>query len=175
MNVIPETCRAHLIYYICWLCFLIVTVKSRIYVKLSLNFPCLCIYIPAASAYVVYISRLILYSRVSVSYYKIPERWLPLKREQLNQAFLVVKLRSSHRKMSGHHDLVDRNGIFVSQLTPDMFRVEITIRSCPHSWLITGFVARVTRRVRHVDQELIILLLHLRSPWYLVGFALLDH
>jgi hypothetical protein len=163
-------------YYVCWLCFLIVTVKSHIYVKLSISFPCLCIYIPAASAYVVYISRLILYFRISLSYHKIPERWLLLKREQQNHAFLVVKLKSSHRNIYGHHDLVDRyDGICVSQFTPDMSSVEITIRSCPHSWLITGFVTRATRRVRHVEQEQITLLLHLRSPWYLVGFALLDH
>ena len=33
--------------------------------------------------------------------------------------------------------------------------VVITIWSFPFSWLITGFVARVTRRVEHVEQELI--------------------
>jgi hypothetical protein len=30
---------------------------------------------------------------------------------------------------------------------------EITIRSTPHSWLITSFETRVTRRVTHVEQE----------------------
>jgi hypothetical protein len=32
--------------------------------------------------------------------------------------------------------------------------VNTIIRSCPHSWLITRFVARITRRVEHVEQEL---------------------
>jgi len=30
-------------------------------------------------------------------------------------------------------------------------------RSCFHSWLITSFVTRVTRRVLYVEQELLIL------------------
>jgi hypothetical protein len=45
----------------------------------------------------------------------------------------------------------------------------ITSRSFPHSWLITGFVTRLTRRVSLVEQEL----LTLRSTWvhtrFLVG------
>jgi len=32
--------------------------------------------------------------------------------------------------------------------------VVITTRSLPHSWLITGFVTKVTQRVPHVEQEL---------------------
>jgi hypothetical protein len=49
----------------------------------------------------------------------------------------LVKLKSSLRKFYGrHHDLVDRYGISVSQMT----------RSFPHSWLITGFAIRLTRR-----------------------------
>jgi hypothetical protein len=32
--------------------------------------------------------------------------------------------------------------------------VNTIIRSCPHSWLIIRFVARITRRVEHVEQEL---------------------
>ena len=38
-----------------------------------------------------------------------------------------------------------------------------TSRSFPHSWLITGFVTRSTRRVVLVGQELLILLEHLSS------------
>jgi hypothetical protein len=48
-----------------------------------------------------------------------------------------------------------------------------TSRYFPHSWLITGFVARLTRRVPLVDQEL----LPFRNAWFnpriLVGFLLL--
>jgi hypothetical protein len=38
-----------------------------------------------------------------------------------------------------------------------------TSRSLPHSWLITGFVTRLTRRVPLVDQELLTLPKHLSS------------
>jgi len=37
-------------------------------------------------------------------------------------------------------------------------------RSFPRSWLITGIVTRITRRVSLVEQELFTLLEHLRSP-----------
>jgi hypothetical protein len=41
-----------------------------------------------------------------------------------NQGFLLVKLKSSLRKFYGrHHDLVDRYGIYVSQMTTDMFHL----------------------------------------------------
>ena len=39
-----------------------------------------------------------------------------------------------------------------------------TSRSFPHSWLITGFVTRLTRRMSLVEQELLTLLEHLSSP-----------
>ena len=39
-----------------------------------------------------------------------------------------------------------------------------TTRSFPHSWPITGFVARLTRRVSLAEQELLILPEHLSSP-----------
>jgi len=42
--------------------------------------------------------------------------------------------------------------------------VVITTRSFPRSWLVTGFVNRVTRRVSLVEQELLILPEHLHSP-----------
>ena len=38
-----------------------------------------------------------------------------------------------------------------------------TYRSCPHSWHITGFVSRLTRRVSLVEQELPTLPEHLSS------------
>jgi hypothetical protein len=38
-----------------------------------------------------------------------------------------------------------------------------TSQSFPHSWLITGFITRVTRRVPLVEQELLTLLGHLSS------------
>ena len=39
-----------------------------------------------------------------------------------------------------------------------------TSRSFPHSWLITGFVTRLTRRVSLLEQELLTLPEHLSSP-----------
>ena len=39
-----------------------------------------------------------------------------------------------------------------------------TSRSFPRSWLITGFVTRLTRRVSLVEQELLTLPEHLSSP-----------
>ena len=45
-------------------------------------------------------------------------------RKLLNQGFLLVKLKSSLRKIYGrYHDLVDRYGIYVSLMTTDMFHL----------------------------------------------------
>jgi len=90
------------------------------------NFPFICNNIPAASAYGVYISQLIRYSRVYGSYQDYLDRWLLLIMKLLNQWFLLVKLKSSLRKLYGrHHDLVDRYVISVSQMTTDMFHFPV--------------------------------------------------
>jgi hypothetical protein len=39
-----------------------------------------------------------------------------------------------------------------------------TSRSVPHSWIITGFVSRLTRRVSLVEQELLTFPEHMSSP-----------
>jgi hypothetical protein len=58
------------------------------------------------------------------SYHDFLERGLLLTRKLLNQGFFLVKLKSSLRKFHGrHHDLVDRYGISVSQMTTDMFHL----------------------------------------------------
>ena len=88
------------------------------------NFPFICSNIPAAPAYGVYISQLIRYSRACISYQDFRDRGLLLTRKLLNQGFLMVKLQSSLRKFYGrHHDLVDRYGISVTQMTTDLFRL----------------------------------------------------
>jgi len=80
--------------------------------------------IPAAPAYEVYISQLTWYSRACDSYQDFLDRRLLLTRKILNQGFLLVKLKSSFRKFYGcHHDLVDRYGIYVSQMTTIMFHL----------------------------------------------------
>ena len=88
------------------------------------NVPFICSNIPAAPAYGVYISQKIRYSRACGSYQDFLDRGLLLTRKLLNQGFLLVKLKSSLRKFYGrHHDLVDCYGIFVSQMTTDMFHL----------------------------------------------------
>ena len=59
------------------------------------NSPFICSNIPAASAYGVYISQLIRYSRACGSYQDFLDRGLLLTRKLLNQGFLLVKLKSS--------------------------------------------------------------------------------
>ena len=88
------------------------------------NFPFICSNIPPAPAYEVYIYQLIRYSRECVSYQDFFDTGLLLTRKLLNKGFLLVKLKSSLRKLYGrHHDLVDRYGISVSQMTTEMFHL----------------------------------------------------
>jgi hypothetical protein len=88
------------------------------------NFPVICSNIPAAPAYGVYISQMIQCSRACGSYQDFLDRGLLLTRKLLNQGFLLVKLKPSLRKFYGrHHDLVDHDGISVSQMTTDMFHL----------------------------------------------------
>jgi hypothetical protein len=62
---------------------------------LIVNFPFICINIPAAPAYGVYISKLIRYSRTCGSFHYFLDRGLLLTRKLLNQGFFLVKLKSS--------------------------------------------------------------------------------
>jgi hypothetical protein len=90
------------------------------------KFPFICGNIPAAPAHGVYISQMIRYSRACGSYQDFLDRGLLLTRKLLNQRFLLVKLKSSLRKFYDDlvvRDLVDRHGIYVSQMTTDMFHL----------------------------------------------------
>jgi hypothetical protein len=91
----------------------------------------------------VYISQIIRYSRACGSHNVFLGRELLLTMKLINkgflvdklksllrkfqgrhQGFLVVKVKSSLRKVNGrHHDLVNRYGISVSQMTTDMFHL----------------------------------------------------
>jgi hypothetical protein len=74
------------------------------------------------------------YEGKNCSYKDFLDRELLLTRKLLNQGFLLVKLKSSLRKFYGrHHDLVDRYGISVSQMTTDMFHLSLTL---PGSFLV---------------------------------------
>jgi hypothetical protein len=151
--------------------------RTRLYDKRDyfnfpiVNFLFICSNIPAAPAYGVYISQLIRYSRACGSYQYFLVRGLLPTRKLLNQGFLLVKLKSSLRKFYGlHHDLVDRYGVCVSQMTTDIFHLVVnTSQSFPHSWLITGFVNRLTQRVPLVEQELPTFPEHLSSPLIFSG------
>jgi hypothetical protein len=61
-------------------------------------------------------------------------------------------------------------GIPVSQMTTDMICYVITSRSFPNSWLIAGFLTRVTRWVQLVEQELLTLPEHMLSTRFLGDF-----
>jgi hypothetical protein len=74
------------------------------------NFPFICSNISAAPAYGVYISQMIRYSRACGSFL---DRVLLLTRKLLNQGKFYGR----------HHDLVDRYGISVSQMTTDIFHL----------------------------------------------------
>jgi len=88
------------------------------------NFLFICSNITAAPAYGLYISQLMRYSIACGSYQDFLERGLLLKRKLLNQWSLLVKVKSSLRKLyRRHHDLVDRYEISVSQMTTDMFNL----------------------------------------------------
>ena len=82
------------------------------------NFPFICSNI---SAYGVYISQLIRYSRACGSYQDFLDRGLLLTMKLLIQGFLMDKLKSWLRKFYGRHH--DCYGIFVSQMTTDMFHL----------------------------------------------------
>ena len=70
------------------------------------------------SIHMVYIFQLLRYFRANGSFHDFLDRELLQTTKLLNQGFLVVKLKSSLRKGYGrHHDLVNRYGIFVSQIT----------------------------------------------------------
>jgi hypothetical protein len=92
------------------------------------------------------------------------DRGLLLTRKLLNQGFLLVKLKSSLRRFYGrHHDLDDRYGISVSQMTTDMFPLSLTLAGpfLIHD-LSPGIVHTLTGRVSRVEQELLTIPEHLR-------------
>jgi hypothetical protein len=84
----------------------------------------------------------------------------------LNQRFLRVQLKSPLRKSYGLGW-----PLWIICVTNDHGYVPLVVntsRSFPRSWLITGFVTKLTRRVSLVEQELT-LPEHLSSPSVLSG------
>ena len=73
---------------------------------------------------------MIRYARACGSYQDFINRGLLLTRKLPNKGFLLVKLKLLLRKVYGrHHDLVDRYGISMSQMTTDMFHLSHTLPS----------------------------------------------
>ena len=138
----------------------------------SSHFPFICSNIPATLAYTciwrIYLSVDTIFQ--SLWFLQIYQdslyRKLLLTRQLLNQGFLLVKLKSSLRKFYGlgwplWNICVTNNHGFVPL-------VENISRSFPHSWLITVFVTRLTRRVPFVEQDIFTLPEHMSSPPVLV-------
>jgi hypothetical protein len=109
----------------------------------------------------------------------IPELDVPLgmsliegypTRKLLNQELTSLKMKPSLRKFySRHHNFVNRYGISVTNehvYAPLLVSISW---SFTHSWLIAGFVTRVTLRVSLVEQELLTLQEHLSSSPVLSG------
>jgi hypothetical protein len=79
------------------------------------------------------------YSRACSYYQDFLDRGLLLTKKLLNQGFLLVKLRSSLTKFYGPlHDLIDRYGIYVSQMTTDIFYLLSSLFS--HFPVLSAFV-----------------------------------
>ena len=106
--------------------------------------------IPSAPVCRVAVSRLIRYSRACGSDHYCLDRGLLLTRKLLNQGFLVVLLKSSHRMLYSHNrNLVNIYTVSVSQMNTDMHRLSLS-QSGP--FLIHNvFVKRVTRQVPLVE------------------------
>ena len=108
-----------------------------------------------------YISQLIWYSRACSSYQDFFDRGMMLTGKLLNQGFLLVQLKSSRSPQWLGWPLWN---ICVTNDHGYVPPVVCTFRSFPHSWLITGFVTRWTRRVLLVELELLTFPEHLSSP-----------
>ena len=92
------------------------------------------------------------------------DRGLLQTRRLLIQWFPLAMLKSSHRTFYGrHHHLVDCYGISVTNDHGYEQFVVNSSRSIPHSWVVAGFVTRLSRRVSLVEHDLPTLPEHLSS------------
>ena len=108
------------------------------------NFPFIWSNIQAAPVYGVYISQLIRYSRACGSYQDFLDRVLLLTKNLLNQGYLFVKWSHYFQSFA----VATMTWLIVMEyLCHKWPRICSTSRPFPHSWLITGFVIILTRRV----------------------------
>jgi hypothetical protein len=72
-------------------------------------------------------------------------------------------------------EIISRIIYVKDQMTTDMFYLSLhTSRSFPHLWLITGCVTRLKRRMPLVEQYLLTLPKHLRSPPVFSGIRVIQ-
>ena len=103
------------------------------------------------------------YSRACGSYQDFLDRGLLLTMQLLNQGFILVRLKSSLFTVAIVTWLTVME--YMCHKWPRYVPLVVNIsRSFPHSWLITGFVAWLTRRVSLVEQELLTFPEHMSSP-----------
>ena len=130
-----------------------------------MNFPFICSNTPAALAYEVYISQMIRYSRACGSYQDFLYRGLLANEEATEPRVHFGKVEVITSKMLRSPSWLGWP-LWNICVTNDHGYVLLvnTSQSFPHSQLITGFVTISTRRVPLVEQELLTLPEHLRSP-----------
>ena len=97
------------------------TLRQKRLFKLS-HFPCIC-NIPAAPAYGVYISQLKRYSRVCGSYQDFLDKGLVAANKEATESSWLSWSHHFESFTITNHDLVDRYGISVSQMTTNMFHL----------------------------------------------------
>ena len=144
--------RDHIDYFGYTQCWLLV---DNVHILFMLETIDSIISIPAPPAYEICIFQLIRYYKVCGSYHKMLHIGWLLTREVLNKGFHVVEVITSKVLRSPpwlgkpvRNICVTNNHLY----DPSFL---LTFRSCPHSWLINGFVIRIIRRVRHVEQDLL--------------------
>ena len=141
-----------------------VRVRTNLYEKMDyfnfpmVNFPFICKTFQQ-NLYMGYIySILIRYSEACGSYHDFLNRELLLRRQILKKGLLVFKLSPHLESFTVITMTWLTNTEYLCHRWPWLcFVMVITIRSFPHSWLITEFVTRVTRWVPLVEQELLTL------------------
>jgi hypothetical protein len=85
------------------------------------NFPYLCINIPASPAYGVYISQLIRYARACSTYDQFLVRGSLLTNKLMSQGFQMSRLQAAFRNFYGrYNDLIYPYNLFLGHMLSDM-------------------------------------------------------
>ena len=127
-----------------------------------MNFPLECSKFPAAPVHGVYISQLIRYSRVCVSYHDFLDGGLLLQRRLLEQWFLYIATCSSKishvlRTSYDHHHHLETITEYLSHWWPFIIVIITSI-------FALGLITRVTRQMPLEEQRPLTIQSALRSP-----------